>query len=213
VSNKLSLNDLSKLNDDLSSFIWDFKVGDNILYNFEILQNLYISRQKLQDKDIFNKPITITTVSIIEAILLDFLTRIWRATRHSPQNIDPSIIEKIKSEIQKKAKKKILKDELFGGRIYFRRNLYQFKSIIEIFKKYELLGVKENVIYEHLLKFGKMRNRVHIENYHNDLESNERDVFIPRRLKLLEELLFELWKVMICKYPRPWSKADKLNFL
>ena len=65
MSNKLSLN-------DLSSFIWDFKVGDNILYNFEILQNLYISRQKLQDKDIFNKPITITTVSIIEAILLDF---------------------------------------------------------------------------------------------------------------------------------------------
>jgi len=68
-----------------------------------------------------------------------------------------------------------------------------------------LLGNKKDDIYQHLTYFGKMRNRVHIENYHNDPEPDEKDVFLSRRLKLLEELLFELWQVMVHKYPRPWK--------
>lgn len=70
--------------------------------------------------------------------------------------------------------------------------------------KYELFGNKNDIIYDSLKEFGNMRNRVHIENYYNNLEDREEKVFTSARVEKLEEILFELWKMMINKHQRPW---------
>ena len=67
-------------------FIGNFKLGDNIAYNFKILQILYNAQAQLNndnDRCLLNKPITIILMSIIEAILHDYFFRI---NNHSIEN-------------------------------------------------------------------------------------------------------------------------------
>ena len=40
ILNKIRLNTLDELEDELFTFIWNFKHGDNIMYNFKILKAL-----------------------------------------------------------------------------------------------------------------------------------------------------------------------------
>lgn len=192
------------MNDELFTFIWDFKHGDNIMYNFEILKALYIARDNAANKNILNKPITITIVSIVEAILIDFLTRIDQATNHLPGGVDRETLDKIKAEIEKKKTPVKIEDEL-GERIYLRRKMYHFNEIIKILKKHELFGAKQDDIYEQLSQFGDMRNRVHIENYHQNFEEREYRVFTSQRLTDLEGILSNLWKKMTTDFKRPWQ--------
>lgn len=66
-----------------SNFLCQFKVGDNINYNFGVLLVLYeqydlLSNNEYKRKRLI-KPIVVITVSIIEALLYDFfLRRRWR---------------------------------------------------------------------------------------------------------------------------------------
>ena len=193
---KLDLSNLEKINDQLFDFIWTFKVGDNIMYNFKVLRELYFAKDN-SNTTALNKPITITIVSIIEAILVDFIRRLGEATRHQPSNISPDKLRKIQSRIRKES----LKD---GER--YKRRLYNYSKIIKRFKKYELFGPKDDEIYEHLTKFGQMRNRVHIENYYENFEEDEGKVFTDIRLETLETILFQLWEKMVSDYKRPWKK-------
>jgi hypothetical protein len=68
----IDLNNMEQVEGQLFTFIWNFKHGDNILYNLEILQTLYETGVTAKNKSRLNKPITITIISIIEAILVDF---------------------------------------------------------------------------------------------------------------------------------------------
>ena len=65
-----------------SNFIGNFKLGDNINHNLEILQLLYrqFDQSKFRNKRLLCKPIIIIVVSIIEAVLHDFHFRIQRHT-------------------------------------------------------------------------------------------------------------------------------------
>ncbi len=202
--NAISLNDLKKVKDELFAFIWNFKHGDNIMYNFEILSALYKASDNTTNRNILNKPITITIVSIVEAILIDFLARIDQATHHLPGGVDRETLEKIKVEIEKKKKPETVEDKL-GERIYLRRKMYHYNEIIKILKKYEFFGKKDDVIYEQLTRFGEMRNRVHIENYYQNFEEREHRVFTSQRLNKLEGVLSILWKKMLTDYKRPWQ--------
>jgi len=198
MTQKLILSDLSIIKDQLFKFVWTFKVGDNILYNFEILRELY-NAKGISKKNTLNKPITITIVSIIEAILVDFIERIGIATTHKPANIDPSILINLKKEIREDRVKK-------GN--YYKRKLYGFKEIIKILRKYELFGEKGDEIYVLLNIFSDMRNRVHIENYYDLLEEDEINVFTPSRLSEIERVLYLLWNKMVSDYQRPWKNIN-----
>lgn len=201
---KINLNNIKEVENQLFEFVWNFKHGDNIIYNFEVLQALYEACAKSNNKNRFNKPITIIIVSIIEAILIDFLSRIDQATNHLPANVSRATLDKIKAEIEsKKIPEEI--DGVVGKQIFMRRKMYQYSEIIRILKKYELFGQKKDIIYDQLEKYGNMRNRVHIENYYNNLEGKESDVFTSQRLIDLENVLTTLWQKMIADYKRPWN--------
>lgn len=195
---------MEEVEDQLFTFIWNFKHGDNIFYNFEILQTLYETGLSAKNKSRLNKPITITIISIIEAILVDFLTRIDQATNHLPANISRATLDKIKAEIDSK-KIPEERESSSGKYIYMKRKIYNYSEIIKILKRYELFGEKKDIIYEELEKYGDMRNRVHIENYYNKLEVDEIDVFTSQRLSDIENVLIVLWKKMITEYKRPWN--------
>jgi hypothetical protein len=197
MSKKLDLSDLDSIEDQLFKFIWTFKVGDNILYNFELLQVLYNAKLD-SNNSVFNKPITITIVSIIEAILIDFIRRIGEATDHKPPNIPKDELKKMKS--------KIIKDRVKVGAIY-KRKKYYFREIINLFQEYEIFGEKDDDFYNLLSEYGFMRNRVHIENYYENHEKDEENVFTNERLERLETILYQLWNKMISDYPRPWPSS------
>lgn len=197
MSKKMDLSDLETVKDNLFEFIWTFKIGDNIMYNFEILKELYKAKEN-SNSLAFNKPITVTIVSIIEAILIDFITRISQASNHRPSNIDTEKLEKMKCEIKKERVKN-------GDR--YKRKLYGFKEIIKLSRKYELFGGKNDNIYNQLKKFSDMRNRVHIENYYKHFEVDEFNVFTSKRLIELEYILYNLWNVMVSDYKRPWKRS------
>lgn len=205
----IDLDDLDTVREKLFKFVWSFRHGDNILYNFEVLSALYAARDSSKHKRIFNKPITIAMVSIIEAILIDFLARIDQATNHLPGNVDRETLDKIKAEIESKKQPVKVKDDIVGEQIIPRRRMYNYSQIVEVLEKYGLFGSKDEGMYERLRHFGDMRNRVHIENYHQNLESLESDVFTDKRLADLEGLLSQLWSKMTSDYVRPWPKKQK----
>jgi len=198
-----AINDMQSVKDELFTYVWDFKHGDNIMYNFAVLRALYAARSNFEDQDILNKPITILLVSVIEAILIDLLARIDQATTHLPANVDRATLDNLKVEIESKKRPEKIEDE-FGERIFLRRKMYQFNDIIVLLKKYELFGPQDDSIYATLTKFGHLRNRVHIENYHRNFEDREYKVFTSQRLAELESVLSELWTKMINDYKRPW---------
>ncbi len=200
----IDLNNMEQVEGQLFTFIWNFKHGDNILYNLEILQTLYETGVTAKNKSRLNKPITITIISIIEAILVDFLTRIDQATNHLPANVSRTTLDRIKAEIDSK-KIPEERENSSGKYIYMKRKMYKYSEINKILKKYELFGEKNDAIYEELEKYGDMRNRVHIENYNNKLEIDEIDVFTSKRLSDIENMLTTLWQKMITDYKRPWN--------
>jgi hypothetical protein len=201
----LKLDDLEKVNQELFTFVWDFKHGDNIMYNFEVLRSLYFAKAADPKPSLLNKPITISVVSILEAILVDFLSRIDAATAHLPQGIDAGKIKDMKAEIEKKKQPVKVEDDIFGEHIFMKRKMYNYNKIVKIFQKYEVFGDKNDEIYKKLSMFGDMRNRVHIENYHRNFEDREEHVFTDVRLDGLEDLLRSLWTKMTADYRRPWA--------
>ena len=152
---QINLDDLQQVNDELFTFVWNFKHGDNIMYNFKILQTLYKARETAENERLLNKPITIQIVSIVEAILIDFLTRIDQATNHLPGGVDRETLDEIKADIEKDKKPHKMEDE-FGERIYMRRKMYHFNQIVKILRKYEILGAENDDIYGLLSNFADM---------------------------------------------------------
>ena len=63
-----------------SSFIADFKVGDNIKYNTLIVEDLYqVSRDP--PKRSLNKPKFIFNIALVDAALFDFYLRVKQHTK------------------------------------------------------------------------------------------------------------------------------------
>lgn len=170
-------------------FIWDFKKGDNIIYNFEILKALYEAKKHYKgNKILYNKPITIIIISIIECILDDFVNRIKRRWQDSLPNITPDVIDDFKYI------KKGLSLEI--------KKLEKFTHYIDIVKKHNIFGENEN-FYEALSLLRDVRNKVHIQ----DSKENESKFFTERNLKLSEKVLERMIKYMIEIYPR-WGKKE-----
>lgn len=170
-------------------FIWTFKKGDNIIYNFDILWALYEAKKHYTgDKTLYNKPITISLISIIECILDDFVIRIQGRSSDPLPNITSQVINDFSY------KKK-------GQRIEIKK-LKKFSHYINIVKKHNIFG---NVVkfYEVLDFLRDVRNKVHIQASKED----EDKVFTDSNLQLSEKALERIIKFMIVKYPR-WDKKE-----
>ena len=103
--------DTEKVQEELGEFIWNFQHGDNIMYNFRVLKALYQAKDRTNPSRILNKPITIQIVSIVEAVLIDFLVRIDQATTHLPAEIDADTIQRMKREMNSDKREVRIEDE------------------------------------------------------------------------------------------------------
>jgi hypothetical protein len=82
-----------------SKFIGDFKLGDNINHNLDILALLYKHHSVGDDtqRGLLCKPIILLLVSIIDAVLHDLHWRVKTFTKEGVANILKSSIEYIRS--------------------------------------------------------------------------------------------------------------------
>lgn len=165
-----------------SGFIGGFKTGDNINYNLNCLKALYAAQNAASPSEarLFCKPITITLVSIIEALLHDLFFRIKSHTSEGVQNIATQVLDDVRS-----------------------KTLDQLQTYIASAKKHDLLGASGSDLYEKLDELRQVRNRVHIQNVKKQLDLDEARVFTPNRQKSTEEMLERVLKHVSDKYKRP----------
>ncbi len=187
----------------LDTFNWNFKVGDNIKHNIQEVFFLYKIKQEncvsTKENQFLNKHISIILVCIIEAILYDFVVRLSEATNHFPLIIDEKKRKDIKSYISKqkvpyefkKSKVKVL-----------RVSNYTLSQILKLLKEFELLEQKDSPIYSTLEEAIYFRNRIHIYNWFNNFEIDEKYVFTDKRLEILEKLVVYVLTTMEAKYSR-----------
>src|SRR5712692_5630243 len=81
-----------------SKFVGDFKLGDNINHNLEILALLYkhYNEGDATQKRLLCKPIILLVVSIVDAVLHDLHWRVKTFTKEGVANILKSSIEYIR---------------------------------------------------------------------------------------------------------------------
>jgi hypothetical protein len=81
-----------------SAFIGNFKIGDNIHYNLEVLKTLYACNEELSpdQKRFLDKPITVTLVSICEALIYDFIDRSKFFTQEGVTGLSEEALERLR---------------------------------------------------------------------------------------------------------------------
>jgi len=166
-----------------SGFIADFKLGDNINHNLSVLALLYryYNEEDGTGKRLLRKPIIILLVSIIEAVLHDFHSRIRKFTYEGVVNLPYEIIEYVRS--------KKTKDEL--------------EKYIASARKHDLFVSEDVAFYDLLDELRRLRNRVHIQNTKRDFEPDDYNAFNEARRVKAEQALERTMKTMAAKYPRP----------
>ena len=195
----LEINDTKEgLQSLLNQFIWEFKIGDNVSYNLNLVFSLI--RDHNSDRGCnYSKPISILCVSIMEAILVDFLERLDKATYRFPESLGESK-EKIKLRLSKEKQdfEKVYEDETFK---YRRLRNFGYKDIVSLFEEFSLLGSSTEV-YVNLQNMGRFRNRVHIRNYFGNFERNESRTFSEVRTQKTINYMSKLFKYMEKNYSR-----------
>ena len=188
-----------ELKECLNSFIWTFKIGDNILYNLDVIFQLVDDHNKLEGHN-YAKPTSVLCVSIIEAILVDFLERLDSATRHFPSKLDAKRTD-IKNELE--AEKNDFQST-YKGKVYQYKRLRNFgyKELVEFYEKFHIFGPSPNP-YEALQNLGRFRNRVHIRNYFGNFERDESRTFSERRAQRTIDSMESIFKYFNKNYPRP----------
>ena len=167
-----------------NNFAGSFKVSDNIEYNCKILNQLYeyFKSGTEEQKKHLCKPITVIIVSIIEAMLSDFIEiRVKYHTKEGIKGISDEVLEEIR-----------------------KKRISKMSQYIDCIEKYKLFGKTD---YESLHSLRKLRNRIHIQNI-KDFESNESEAFTENRKEMAEKILEKIAKILSTKYPRP----DRLHY-
>ena len=159
-------------------FIGNFKVGDNLDYNTNILCELF----RQNKTDLLNKPITLQAGAIIEACLQQI---IFRAQNFNREGV-PNISEEDRQEIEGK-------------------KIEKFAVILSVMKKYKILDRMGDDIYDELDKLRKIRNKIHIQDF---LESpkyprDEDKLFTALLRDLAISLLTRILLGLNEDFPRP----------
>ena len=165
-----------------SSFMGNFKLGDNICFNLSVLKTLYDYRATgtAQQKLHLQKPIILLNVSIIEAVLYDLHDRVKTFTREGVANLAESVISYIQG-----------------------KQLDELEKYIVSAKKHDFFDQRDTGFYETLDELRKIRNRVHIQNTKRYFELDDEVAFSSERLKRSERALEIVMRTMARKYPRP----------
>lgn len=165
-----------------SSFIANFKVGDNILYNLSVLEALYNAKISLPShkSEILNKPIVVTIVSVCEAVIYDFIYRAKNFTKEGVVGLSDECLFALRNEKTSNMEKRI-----------------------KLIKKLNLLQARDESYYDRLVKLSRLRNRIHIQNEWNNLEPDEAHAFTKDRLIESEQVLELLMTRINELYPRP----------
>lgn len=165
-----------------SHFVGNFKVGDNIVYNLQLLKILYRQFETLNENEkvLLCKPIIITLVSICEAVLFDLNYRINKFTSQGVQNISKQTLTAIR-----------------------KLKLSKYEKHIDCVEKYLLFGPTKTKIYERLHELRKLRNRIHIQNKHGDFEPDEIKAFSLKRKMDAEKTTEFILKCASIKFGRP----------
>lgn len=118
------------------NFVGQFKVGDNLRYNCDLLCALVASNAESD----FNKMIVLQAGSILEAALIQIIFRAQNYNQEGVPNIAAADRQKIED-----------------------LKIDKFAVAIDVLKKYHVLdGVRESV-YDDLHRLRKHRNKVHIQ--------------------------------------------------
>lgn len=166
-----------------ASFIGQFKTGDNIRYNLEILSSLYKCCEYEEcNQNYLIKPIILTTMSIVEAVFYDFDSRIRWFTREGVQNIGLDVLNTIR------------------GKNYDRLEKY-----IACAQKHNFFDSAYSQFYADLNTLREARNRIHIQNERRYKPINEMLVFQEDNKILAEKVLEVVLRTMDEKYSRPSS--------
>lgn len=172
-----------------SCFVWDFKCGDNIGHNLRVLELLYAYFDDASPKQqrILCKPITITLISISEAVLYDFHARI-NGAKWEVQNLSDRVLEAITE-----------------------RRIDRLAKYIASAKKDDFFDVGDTNFYERLEELAVLRNRIHIQNEKNHKPRDEWEAFTPDRKKQAERVLEKVLKTMALKFPRPTQAQNYVS--
>ena len=164
-----------------SNFIGNFKLGDNINHNLNVLSLLYrqYDQANESDKRLLCKPIIVTIVSIIEAVLHDLHSRIRIHTLEGVRNIADSVADYVRG-----------------------KKLDELEKYIVNARKHDFFGIGTSNFYESLDELRRLRNRIHIQNTKNDFEPDEFSAFSEVRKKRAEKVCEKTLKTMAMKYAR-----------
>ncbi len=168
---------LTKPKQSHAKFIGQFKVGDNMIKNAEVLCKM----AALNDNQ-FNKLMVVQTGSLVEAALEQI---IYRAQNFSKEGV-PNISEADRAKIAD-------------------TDYEQFNSIINAMKKYKLLDGLGANIYDELHTLRQYRNRVHIQNDSKpkDISADEDKAFTKQIVNWSLALNIKVLKFLNDNYARP----------
>ena len=173
-------------------FFGKFKTGDNIQYNLSVLAVLYkiYENQNTKDNVLYLKPITIILVSIIEAILHDFHSKVRTNVNEGVIGLADSVVNYIR-----------------------RKEIDEFGKYIESSKRHDLFDLDHTDFYKKLDDLRIIRNRIHIQNKWGSKPENEYDVFTSGNKDLAELCLEVVVKTMHRDHPRPDQLKDYVGNL
>ena len=170
-----------------NTFMWSFKKGDNIIYNYRIVWELYAAKRSLvsdKSESILNKPIIVILTAIIECILDDFVHRTKGATQEGVQNITNTQLDDFKTKKRDK-----------------------LEQYIQAAKMHNIFNSVDDQVYKNLDAMRQMRNRVHIQNNKQVLEVDENIVYTEHRLKMSEKVFEFVINAMILRFYR-WGTPN-----
>jgi hypothetical protein len=171
-----------------SEFMGDFKLGDNINHNLDILALLYKQYNDGDDKQkrLLCKPIILLVVSIVDAVLHDLHWRVKTFTKEGVANILKSSIEYIRS----------------------LKKMDKFEKYIASAKRHGLIDPPNSAFYAELDELRRLRNRIHIQNTKKDFADDEINAFTAERKVLAEKVLEKTLRTMAQKYPRKYHHVN-----
>ena len=170
--------------DYTDQFFWNFKRMDNVNYNFEIVQILYIAKTQNGNDRRFNKPIILQLMAIIECMLYDFFDRTRTFTNDPFPNITAQTIIDLRT----------------------MRETDQLKDLLPPLVAQNVLAVPTgSTLYADLEHLRIVRNRMHIQNRYNALFPDEVNVFTNAELALAEQCFEKVCDALCNVYPR-WNK-------
>lgn len=167
-----------------ATFFNDFEIYKNVKYNLNALDELYsaYNQDDYYRRLFLLKPIIIIEVSIIEALIYDFLSRVRKNTLEGVEGLDKDIMQMIR------------------GSDY---NLNQFGALISIAEQSDLFDEPDSIFYSRLIELSHLRNRIHIQNTWRNQPLSERLAFTERRKISAERCLEKVAFTLSLKYPRP----------